>query len=88
MQLLFSILYCKLEMGWFIEVRIVDLNKITTTIKARVVDHLSAWFALEDHSPKIWKPPDQGWLKINTDVAVQNNGSYTELSCRDNSSSL
>ncbi|KAB1213925.1 hypothetical protein CJ030_MR5G017188 [Morella rubra] len=35
-----------------------------------------------------WSPPEPGWMKINFDVAIRQEGSYIAVSCRDSSSSL
>lgn len=36
----------------------------------------------------VWKPPDPGYMKINSDVAVRDTGSIIALPRRDNSNSL
>lgn len=66
----------------------VDLQHLIRLSKARVANHLMAWSKVESLNPNRWKPPDVGWLKVNTDVAVRAHGSFTAMSCRDSFSSL
>lgn len=76
----------KPEMVWCIEGD--QLHQLAKAIHTHVLDHLVAWEKVDQQSHFRWKPPDPGWLKINTDVAFRDHGSFTALSCRDNISSL
>lgn len=54
----------------------VDLPALIASAKARVHDHMVGWDKVEALNPKRWRPPEPGWFKVNTDVAIRTQGSF------------
>lgn len=66
----------------------IIFEDIIARIWRRYVEHSHAWMEAECFASKKWVPPPCGWLKVNMDVAIRQNGSYIAIFVRDSYSSL
>lgn len=66
----------------------VTTRELTLAIRRRYMEHAAAWADAGRRQNLFWRPPQSGWLKLNSDVAIRPNRSYITISVRDSFSSL
>ena len=72
---IFAYILC--DMLWFSKNKaihegiILDISKLALSIKKSSLAHAAAWSTILDKEVQVWTPPQEGFLKINFDVALE-----------------